>query len=68
MPTWRCTSIAIAIASVDGAIGDLLVVGSSSARHKSLAAAVGLRRNLYPDAPPFAGGASRPRDPGNPEG
>jgi hypothetical protein len=30
-------------------------MNSPSARHKGLAAAVGLRRNLYPDAPPFAG-------------
>jgi uncharacterized membrane protein YccC len=51
------------LASIDGVIGDLLVVGSSSARHRGLAAAVGLRRNLYPDAPPFVGEPSRPGDP-----
>ena len=40
---------------LDRSIGDILAMNSPSARHKGLAAAVGLRRNLYPDAPPFAG-------------
>ena len=40
---------------LDRLIGDILATSSPSARHKGLAAAVGVRRNLYPDAPPFAG-------------
>jgi uncharacterized membrane protein YccC len=40
--------------SLDVLIRDVLVAGSPSARHKGVAAAVGLRRNLYPDAPPYA--------------
>jgi hypothetical protein len=48
------------LASVDGVTGDLLVAGSVSARHKGLAAAVGSRRNLDPDAPPYVGEPSRP--------
>jgi uncharacterized membrane protein YccC len=40
---------------LDRLIGDILTTRSPSARHKGLAAAVGVRRNLYPDAPPYAG-------------
>jgi Fusaric acid resistance protein family len=40
---------------LDRLIGDILATDSPSARHKGLAAAVGVRRNLYPDAPPYAG-------------
>jgi len=40
---------------LDRLIGDILAMSSPSVRHKGLAAAVGLRRNLYPDAPAFAG-------------
>jgi uncharacterized membrane protein YccC len=39
---------------LDQLIGDVLMTSSPSARHKGLAAVVGLRRNLYPDAPPYA--------------
>jgi hypothetical protein len=63
MAVFLNTSIAIAIASVDGVIGELLVVGSSSARHKGLAAAVGLRRNLYPDARLLPAGRPAPVTP-----
>jgi uncharacterized membrane protein YccC len=51
------------LANVDGAIGDLLVVGSGSVRQRGLAAVVGLRRNLYPDAPPYVGEPPRAGDP-----
>jgi uncharacterized membrane protein YccC len=40
---------------LDRLIGDILTTRSPSARHKGLAAAVGVRRNLYPDAPPYVG-------------
>jgi hypothetical protein len=40
---------------LDRLIGDILATSSPSARDKGLAAAAGLRRNLYPDAPPYAG-------------
>jgi uncharacterized membrane protein YccC len=40
---------------LDRLIGDILIMSLPSARHKGVAAAVGLRRNLYPDAPPYAG-------------
>jgi uncharacterized membrane protein YccC len=40
---------------IDRLIGDILATDSPSARHKGLAAAVSLRRNLYPEAPPHAG-------------
>ena len=39
---------------LDRLIGDILATSSPSARDKGLAAAAGLRRNLYPDAPPYA--------------
>ncbi|MBV9239516.1 MAG: FUSC family protein, partial [Xanthobacteraceae bacterium] len=38
---------------IDVLIGDILVLGSGSDRTKGLAAIVGLRRDLYPDAPPY---------------
>jgi len=40
---------------LDRLIGDILATSSPSARDKGLAAAAGLRRNFYPDAPPYAG-------------
>jgi uncharacterized membrane protein YccC len=40
---------------LDRLIGDILAMSLPSARQKGVAAAVGLRRNLYPDAPSFAG-------------
>jgi uncharacterized membrane protein YccC len=40
---------------LDRLIGDILATDSPSARHKGLGAAVSLRRNLYPEAPPYAG-------------
>jgi uncharacterized membrane protein YccC len=40
---------------LDRLIGDILIMNLPSARQKGMAAAVGLRRNLYPDAPPYAG-------------
>jgi uncharacterized membrane protein YccC len=39
---------------IDVLIGDLLVLASGPDRVKGLAAIVGLRRDLYPDAPPYA--------------
>jgi hypothetical protein len=42
------------LASIDGLIGDMLAVSSRTLRHTGLVAAIGLRRNLYPDAPPYA--------------
>ena len=42
------------LASIDALIGDMLAVNSRALRHTGLAAAIGLRRNLYPDAPPYA--------------
>jgi len=42
---------------LDGLTGDILAVTSPFARYKGLAAVIGLRRNLYPDAPPYAGEA-----------
>jgi uncharacterized membrane protein YccC len=38
---------------LDRSIGDILAMSLPSARQKGAAAAVGLRRNLYPDAPPY---------------
>jgi hypothetical protein len=32
----------------------MLAVSSRTLRHTGLVAAIGLRRNLYPDAPPYA--------------
>jgi uncharacterized membrane protein YccC len=55
------------LAELDRLIGDILSVSSTSTRHKGLAAAVGVRRNLYPDAPPYAGEPPRASDPGNPQ-
>jgi hypothetical protein len=37
---------------IDALIGDILALGSGPDRIKGLAAIVGLRRDLYPDAPP----------------
>jgi hypothetical protein len=42
------------LASIDTLIGDMLAVSSRPLRHTGLTAAIGLRRNLYPDAPPYA--------------
>jgi uncharacterized membrane protein YccC len=42
------------LASIDALIGDMLGVSSRTLRHTGLAAAIGLRRNLYPDASPYA--------------
>ena len=42
------------LASIDALIGDMLAVSSRTLRHSGLTAAIGLRRNLYPDAPPYA--------------
>jgi hypothetical protein len=42
------------LASIDVLIGDMLTVSSRTLRQTGLAAAIGLRRNLYPDAPPYA--------------
>jgi uncharacterized membrane protein YccC len=42
------------LAGIDGLIGDMLAVNSRTRRHAGLVAAIGLRRNLYPDAPPYA--------------
>jgi uncharacterized membrane protein YccC len=56
------------LAEVDRLIGDILSASSTSTRYNGLAAAVGVRRNLYPDAPPYAGEPPRPGDPGNPQG
>jgi uncharacterized membrane protein YccC len=39
---------------IDVLIGDVLVLGSGSDRTKGLAAIVGLRRDLFPDAPPYS--------------
>ena len=47
---------------VDALIRDILVQSAPSARHKGVAAAVGLRRNLYPDAPPYRRRAAAPGD------
>jgi hypothetical protein len=38
---------------IDALIGDILVLGSGPDRTKGLAAIVGLRRDLFPDAPPY---------------
>jgi hypothetical protein len=43
------------LASIDGLIGDMLTVSSRTLRHTGLVAAIGLRRNLYPDAPAYTG-------------
>jgi uncharacterized membrane protein YccC len=52
---WRRPPAPALLEGIDRLIRDILVTGSPSARHKGVAAAVGLRRNLYPDAPPYAG-------------
>ena len=39
--------------NIDALIGDIVAVNSQSQREKGLTAAIGLRRNLYPDAPPY---------------
>jgi MOSC domain-containing protein YiiM len=41
------------LGDIDALIGDILVVGSGPDRIKGLAAIVGLRRDLYPDAAPY---------------
>jgi hypothetical protein len=38
---------------IDVLIGDILILGSGPDRTKGLAAIVGLRRDLYPDAAPY---------------
>jgi len=48
------------LASIDALIGDMLAVSSRTLRHTGLAAAIGLRRNLYPDAPPYAAEMRKP--------
>jgi uncharacterized membrane protein YccC len=45
----------VLLAYIDRLIGDILATDCPSARRKGLAAAVSLRRNLYPEAPPYAG-------------
>jgi uncharacterized membrane protein YccC len=47
---------------IEGLIGNILVTKSPFVRHKGLAAAVALRRNLYPDAPPYVGEPASPSD------
>ncbi|MBV8745511.1 MAG: FUSC family protein, partial [Xanthobacteraceae bacterium] len=47
------------LASIDALIGDMLAVTSGELRHTGLTAAIGLRRNLYPDAPPYAAEAQK---------
>jgi hypothetical protein len=47
------------LASIDVLIEDILAVSSRTLRHTGLAAAIGLRRNLYPDAPPYAAETSK---------
>jgi uncharacterized membrane protein YccC len=42
------------LASIDALTRDMLAVSSRALRHNGLTAAIGLRRNLYPDAPPYA--------------
>jgi uncharacterized membrane protein YccC len=42
------------LAGIDALIGDMLAVSSRALRHTGLVAAIGLRRNLYPDALPYA--------------
>jgi hypothetical protein len=42
------------LGDIDALIGDILVLGSGPDRIKGLAAIVGLRRDLYPDAPPYS--------------
>ncbi len=42
------------LAGIDALIGDMLAVSSRALRQTGLTAAIGLRRNLYPDAPPYA--------------
>jgi len=44
---------------LDALIDDILDVAAPSHRHKGLAAAVGLRRNLCPEAPPYRPAPSR---------
>ena len=39
--------------NIDALIGDIVAVKSQSQREKGLTAAIGLRRNLYPEAPPY---------------
>jgi uncharacterized membrane protein YccC len=58
----RETAAPALLAGVDRLIGDILRARSPSTRHKGLAAAVGVRRNLYPDAPPYAGEPPHPGD------
>ena len=51
---WRQPPGPSLLASIDALIGDMLAVSSRPLRHTGLVAALGLRRNLYPDAPPYA--------------
>jgi uncharacterized membrane protein YccC len=41
------------LGDLDALIDDILDMAAPSHRHRGLAAAVGLRRNLYPEAPPY---------------
>jgi uncharacterized membrane protein YccC len=43
------------LADIDALIDDMLAMRSASRQHRGLAAVVGLRRNLYPDAQPYRG-------------
>jgi uncharacterized membrane protein YccC len=47
------------LGSVDHVIDDILRVGSASVRLRGVTAAIGLRRNLFPDAAPYRGGEPR---------
>jgi len=47
------------LAGIDALIGDMLAASSRTLRHTGLTAAIGLRRNLYPDAPPYAAAAQK---------
>ena len=44
----------VLLSDIDALIGDILAVGSGPDRIKGLAAIVGLRRDLYPDAAPYS--------------
>jgi uncharacterized membrane protein YccC len=45
----------VLLADIDALIDDMLAMRSGSRQHRGLAAVVGLRRNLYPDAQPYRG-------------
>jgi uncharacterized membrane protein YccC len=55
----RQTPPAPLLGSVDRVIDDILHVGSPSVRLRAVAAAAGLRRTLFPDAPPYGGEPTR---------